>query len=646
MKVIFLPFLLVFSWSLTAQTAVELYETTNAKKSLRAAQALVNDGRYKLAKKQLEHTIKLKDNFAVAYRELGTVNMELGLYEAAISAYEHSFDMDPKLSRAAFFECGEAHFKLAIMDKASYYYRQFKEMKGKAYANKAKESGLEINYELLLPEREENLAYIQNMDTTSPVKIHWEGNRINSIEDDYLPTITNDGQHLVFTRKEKHRDENVMVSKRQSTEWGKAKYFSNKLNTKENEGMAKFEAHGKAFYFAGCQRADTEGGCDIYRAAVRNGEIGEVTRVEGQLNSHYWDSQPSISCDGKSLFFASSREGGLGGADIWVSYLQANDEWSAAENLGNAVNTAGDEEAPFISSDGNTLYFSSTGHQGQGDGDLFISRKINGRWSKAVNMGYPINSPAKELGFYLQGDGKSAYFSSARGGGEGGLDIYSFDLPADLQPAATVHLEGYVFNEATQEPIACEVTIGRDKDKWTMQSDESGWFFLCVPGNKAYSFQVNVEGFEDYIEANYLMSQDNTTPIKVAIPLQPKTAISEEPQPKLVAKGHTVIEKRIQFFFEFDSYEISKNTAFQLNSMADLLKKEAVWKVEVVGYADQSGDAAYNQKLSEKRAQAIVDYLSAQGVTNSIVRSEGKGAIAGDKDKENRSRRVDLVLRK
>ncbi len=641
MKTLFILSLILFSGlSVTAQVHKEYVETGNAKKSLRLAQRFVSLGQYELARKQLEYTIKIKDDFAVAYRELGIVLLEMRDYEGAIEYYEKSFKLDSKLSRAAFFECGEAYFKSNQPDQALEYFEKFKNYSVKNYANKEKESGLEYTYQKYLEERMENCKFIASIDSSlilpSPINL---GPSINSDKDEYLPTITSDGTKLVYTRQIKVRNEDVMISKFENEHWQESKPFGKAINTKSSEGMAKFETHGRAFYFAGCMRFDTQGGCDIYQALLNNGDVSEVKRVDGFLNSEYWDSQPSITCDGKFMFFSSARKGGLGGADIYVSELSPNGYWGKPKNLGKSINSHGDEEAPFISTDGRTLYFSSNGHKGQGEGDLFVSRKQGDTWSKPQNLGYPINTPAKELGFYVQGDGKTAYMSSARGGGEGGLDIYTFELPEDLRPNPTVHLEGFVKNAATDEPLEANVVISKGDEMWVMRSDKTGWFFLCLPGNETYSIQVNQDGYQYYINSAQLNSQENITPFQKEIFLTPIP-------PKVVKEKVEIKQKQIQFFFDFDSYQLNQNAVEELDKLTTFLKKDNSWEVEVVGYADSKGNAHYNKKLSQKRAGAIVQFLKNEGININVIRNEGKGSVNKDNSKDMEFRRVDVVLSK
>ena len=640
MRILWMVLLLFYSGFVHSQVHREYVETGNAKKSLQIAQRLVSLGQYELAKKQLEYTIKIKDDFAVAYRELGIVLLELHDYKKAIEIYEASFKLDSKLSRAAFFECGEAFFRSGKPDKALEYYEIYKNYSVKKYANKHKESGLELTYDGYLKERMENCQFIATIDSSqvlpSPINL---GPSINSDKDEYLPTITNDGLQLVYTRQIKFRDEDVMISRFKEGNWGESKPFGKAINTHSSEGMAKFETHGKAFYFSGCMRSDTEGGCDIYQALLENGDVSEVKRVDGFLNSEYWDSQPSITCDGKFMFFSSARKNGLGGADLYVSELNPKGYWGKPKNLGRNINTDGDEEAPFISTDGSTLYFSSNGHPGQGEGDLFVSRKVGDGWSKPENLGYPINTPAKELGFYVQGDGKTAYMSSSRGDGQGGLDIYKFELPEHLRPQPTVHLEGLVKNAETGEPIETNVVISKNDKIWVVRSDKTGWFFLCLPGNQGYSFQVNEDGYKYFINSAQLNSQENITPYQQEILLVPI--------PKKVLKQKVELkQKQIQFFFDFDSYELNENANTELNKLISFLKEDNTWDVEVVGYADSKGNAAYNKVLSQKRAGAIVNFLTKEGININVVRNEGKGSVSDDNAEDMQFRRVDVILTK
>jgi len=623
----------------------------SATKSLQIAQQLINAGKYKKAKRQLKYTIKRKENFAVAFRELGHVCLQLRDYQEAIEAFEQSFDLDPKISRAAFFECAEAMLKMNQASKALFYYNRFVEMKEQSYVNAKRESGLEQAYESYIDQRFVNCRTVINMgeDSIEDSFLTNLGGGINSKDDDYMPTLTPDRELMIFTRKRGNENEDILRSRFKGGKWKKVDDYIDDINTKTNEGMTRFATHGETFYFAGCHREDTEGGCDIYEARFRADETVEVTRLEGNLNSHYWDSQPTISCDGKRMFFSSSRPEGNGGADIWISYLLENGNWSLPQNAGPSINTLGDEEAPFIAPDGKTLYFTSTGHDvNMGDGDLFISVFENGSWSPAQNLGTPYNSTSKELGIWLSSDGKTAFLSSDRPGGHGGLDMYQVDLPEDIQPAPVVHISGKVIDPVLEKPVSTAVHVSQGAQKQTIKTDDEGWFFVCLQGKKAASFRVTHPAYKEYIEAVYLNPQDNTQAHEVIISLQGKN----RPAPTLAAnkwtaKGQPTIEVK-QFFFEINSSDLDPTNQQRLDKLASRLQKELDWNIEVVGYADSQGDKAYNLRLSEQRASNIVAYLKNRGIPGArLVQQTGKGAVEANGDNNKRlHRRVDVILKR
>jgi len=229
--------------------------------------------------------------------------------------------------------------------------------------------------------------------------------------------------------------------------------------------------------------------------------------------------------------------------------------------------------------------------------------------------------------------------ASARGGGQGGLDIYKFELPEDLRPMPTVHIEGYVKHAETGEPMETNVVIAHNDEMWVMRSDKTGWFFLCLPGNRNYSFQVNHEGFKYHVSSSQLNAQENITPFQKEILLQP---IPKE----IVREKVEIKQKQVQFFFDFDSHKLNHNAVTELDKLVSFLKKDDSWSIEVVGFADSKGNAAYNKKLSQKRAGAIVDFLNNEGISINVIRNEGKGSVKDAKANDMQYRRVDVILSK
>lgn len=652
---IYRSLLILICFTISQTADAQLLRTVKAIRSLRMAQAHINKDELKEAKIELERTIKIKNDFAIAYRELGRVNLELTEFDAAIDAYEKSFALDSALSRAAYYECGEAYFRLSKFDKAATYFNRYDVMKDARYTNAKKEVALESKHDRQVATRTENYLFALDAFKTPTLGLGEGpfnlGKRINSSQDDYLPTISGDGLIMVYTTQQTYNPlgvptgENIFISKMINNQWTFGSNFNSTLNTENNEGMAKFAADERFMYFAGCSRSDSKGGCDIYQIQLNNIDVVEIKPLQGKLNSEGWDSQPSITCDGTVMYFASSREGGYGGSDIWRSFRLKDGSWSIAENLGPTINTAGDEESPFIAPDGVTLYFSSTGHPGMGDGDIFMTRiqQVNSDkvwdWLKPSNLGYPINSPFQEVGLFVKADGKTAYYASSRLEGEGGLDIYEFTLPEHYRPFDMVFIEGQVKDEFTEKPLQVTLDIMRNGKKWELQTDENGWYFMCLPTQKAYAFQVNNPNYEYYMEATFLPAQNNAIPFRFDISLIPKRR-TVKPTPT----GPTELSYGV--FFDFDNFALDDKARGQLNELVRKLETESGWEVEIIGYTDDSGDIAYNQMLSEQRAKAVVTYLENAGIKVKSIKQEGKGAVKSDTDDKEKNRRVEIIIRK
>ncbi len=644
--------LLFCGWILfsNAQPGVSFIETQNALESLKIAQTLINQEKYEKARFQLQETIRMKKDFAVAYRELGKVLLKLEEYQQAAKDLETSFELDAKLSRSAYFECGEAYFKSGVFDEALKYFQKYKELEEEKFTNSKKESGLEQDYNIQAPIRIQNIEYIKAHPPTQ-VKEHPThlGNDINTKKDEYFPYLSAREGHLLFTRKGKYSDENIHVSALKKEKWGRASRLSD-INTEMNEGMAKLSTNERALYFAACFWEGTEGGCDLYAAEYDEGDVSNPQIIEGAINSSSWDSQPVVSCDGQHLYFSSTRPGGYGGADIYLSIKQSNGDWGKPQNLGPEINTPGDEEAPFIAQDGLTLYFTSNGWPGYGDGDIFISKKFKSGWQAPKNLGFPINTQFKEFGLFLSPNAQTAYYASAREGGQGGLDLYSFEMPETFRPEEMLLVSGQIKNASDGEPIETVIDITPEVGR-VISSDEKGWFFTCLPTKKVYAFQVDEPGFEFFMEAMLLEGQEGNNSISLEFELTPEG--SEAPaqaQSRVVAPSFKplptagIIEKNYKIFFGFDEAEINFTNEQFLKDVIRDMAGHINWEVEIVGYADASGNAEYNKKLSERRATAVYNYLTGKGVVIDNVKYEGRGSGASGDDKQNR--RVEIRLRR
>lgn len=622
-------------------------EDLNLKKSpkmlVRDAERLINTLDFDKARIFLEKAIELKDNFVIAYRLLGLVYARLDDYPAAFEAYRKQFELDPGLSRAAFYECGMACMMLNDYEKALGYFTLYQNADPSDY--KSDEQTVQDSYNREIDQNIRNCEFARALDTSIvyPVATNL-GKGINSAADEYLPTLSGDNRWLIYTSNRSGED--IWMSKlEKSNRWSTARTLSKAINTPRNEGMAKVTVCGRTIYFSACGWENVEGGCDIFEADfdTRNdfAVIDDVRPSKG-LNSRKWDSQPAISCDGKTMYFASTREGSLGGTDLWMSTLGDDDIWDPPVNMGKVINTAADEEAPYIAPDGKTLYFSSNGHPGFGDADIFrTTRDDQGNWSVPVNIGPSVNTAYREAGIVISANGTECYFASSRSKGIGGLDIYTVPVTKSIAPiGVNVMMDAYVYDAMTKDPIEdVKVKLGRTGiAKMDFKTDENGRFFVCLPGSSTYSYILTKEGYETYVGANYFEQKEGEFTQRIEILLVPeqKTAfVSSNPKPKP--------KKKLSLYFDTGAFEISALQQEQLQKLMLQFKKLDQLEIKVTGFADDVGNATYNLNLSRERAKNAAVFLSRLGVPFKNIKYEGGGVVQGNIAKHQK-RRVEVEV--
>jgi outer membrane protein OmpA-like peptidoglycan-associated protein/Tol biopolymer transport system component len=645
MKLIqFLSFILLISFSAKPMNA-----------QVRVLQGLVEDaerqfnqGNYDAARATLTEVLKKKSDFAVAHRVLAMVYLKLGDPTLAVEHYEKVFDIKANLSRGAYYEAGEAYMKLYSYSKALELFLLYKHSQAKDY--KTDEQTAQRSYDRFVDRNIASCEYSLEMGFTGTIDrpILMKGN-INTKSDEFLPTLTSDGNLLLFTSN-RDGNENILMTRKKDGEWDGAKSIGNAINTNYNEGMAKFTVCGRYIYFSACAWENVKGGCDIYVAEYdTKADIIDKVEPSKGLNSEFWDSQPSISCDGNTMYFASSRKGGFGGTDIWVSKLQENGSWGPAENLGRAINTEGDEEAPFIAPDGLTLYFASDGHPGLGESDIYKSvvRDDTKAWATPTNLGESINSPYREAGIVISPDGMMAYFSSARPDGKGALDIYETTLKNELKPKVdNVLLDGYLYDEKTKEVVENATVRVRsgNKSMGNFKSDKDGRFFMCVPSGASYSYIVDKAGYDNFVGADYFERAEGEPVKKIEIYMSPKGAVATavtDPTPSV--QPQVRLRRNLSVYFESGKHELSEVQKEQIRKLITQFDDVATLKLNVTGFADDVGDREFNLELSQKRASFVSEYIKELGVTTGQINSDGKGVIDTNMAKHQK-RRVEIII--
>ncbi|MDB5191927.1 MAG: outer rane lipoprotein omp16 precursor [Segetibacter sp.] len=466
------------------------------------------------------------------------------------------------------------------------------------------------------------------------------GDSINSPSSEYYPSITINDSQFVFTRRgEGFREDFFESTILPNKSYSRSRLIRGDINMESSKGAINISHDGEWLIFAGYNFQGGFGDFDLYISYYTPEGWSEPLNLGRNINTEFWESAPTISSDKRALYFSSNRYGGYGGKDIYVSYRLPNGRWGAAQNMGPQVNSAGDEEAPFIHADNATLYYSSNGLLGYGDKDLFLIRKgPNNKWSAPENLGYPINTIEHEGSLFVAADGKTSFYASDRSDSRGGLDIYTFELRPNVRPAKTLYVQGKVYDMKTGKglPSGVElVDMSTQQPVTNIQTDETGHYFITLPVGKDYAFSVNRKGYLFYTDIYRLSNQSPDSTYDKDIPLKP------------VELNASVILKNI--LFETNSAQLQKISLIDINRLLNLLKENPSLKVQINGYTDNVGKPADNLKLSAARSKSVVDYLIAQGVEAARLTFKGFGEtklIAENKTETGRAqnRRTEFVI--
>ncbi len=564
----------------------------------------------------LERAVNIDGEFCEAYLVMGQAYFELEEYKNAVVAFSEAVSIDPNFYPVAYYNMGLAYMKVGDYKPARDAFEQFL-------------SFTDISGRLrdLAGKRMKSCDFaieaLKNPVPFDPVPLD---ESVNTSADEYWPTMTADEQTLIFTRQtiadpEKgdfrgNLREDFYISRRVGENWQTARLMGDPIASEQNEGAPSITADGRKIYFTACNRDDGYGSCDIY-VAQRHGDTWSEPRNLGPpINTPAWEAQPSVSADGKTLYFASNRSGGKGEMDIWKSRLGNKGEWSEPANLGDVINTTGSEMSPFIHLDDRTLYFASDGHVGMGGKDLFVSRQgDDGEWSKPENLGYPINTHHDEIGMTINSRGDMAYFASDRIEGKG-KNIYVFELHKEVRPKEVSYMKGTVFDADTKRRLHARFQLIDVKTSEVVTeawSDEyNGEFLIPIVTGKDYALNVSGEGYLFYSEHFSLADfAGHSDPFLMDIELQP------------AKKGEKVVLNNI--FFEFDSYTLREESMAELNKLYEFMKANPSLRIRINGHTDSTGTAAYNLELSEKRAESVVDYLRNIGIDANRMEFKGFG---------------------
>lgn len=480
---------------------------------------------------------------------------------------------------------------------------------------------------------------------------------ISTPENEYLPIITADNQMAFFTREsklasekntliqsEKYKEKFMFSQLQPDGKFDPGEEMPDPFNLNDNEGGATLTVDNKTLYYTVCKYTlnHTYYNCDIYYSEYVDGEWTPIKSVSDKINlPTTWESQPSISADGKTLYFVSDRTDGYGGYDIYRSIKTEKGEWGTPINLGPSINSSGNEKSPFIHPDGKTLYFSSDGWLGLGGYDIFYSRlNDDGTWSTPVNIGYPINSPDDEVGFFVSTDGQKGYFASNKLKGVGGWDLYSFDLYEKAKPGKVLFVSGTVKAESETEMARTRIELKNMETKKISEiplDSITGKYVAVAPFNNDYIMTVKREGY--VYETRYIAKVDSIYRMPAHLDL--------EIQHIELNKSYPIND----IYFAFNSYNLTSESEAVLDLLIEFLEENPTIYIEIQGHTDNIGNDADNMKLSANRAKSVFNYLITSKIDSERLTYKGYGKtvpVASNDTEEGRAknRRTVFVIKR
>jgi len=577
-------------------------------------------------------------------------------YRSGISMLEQAVKRDPDFAEAHEL-LAEYYFGFRDYDKTIYHLERVLELRGnrdqtgvtyyylaQAYYKKgAYEEALDkINKYLKIGDsREKYTSEIRLFIESCEFAIHAQNNpvafeplnlgpTVNTKYHEYFPTLTVDGKTLLFTRRipapgtELGEQEDFYFTHYVDRQWTEAESMPENINTTNNEGAPTFAPDGRTLVFVACVDAygsyganrTGKGSCDLYITKKVGTQWRNPVNLPGLVNTLNWETQPSLSSDGKTIYFIRGINGRDGSKqqDIYRAFVQDDGTWSKADRLPDIINSSMREESVFIHPDGRTLYFSSDGHPGFGGLDIFMSTMDDdGNWSKPVNLGYPINTAYDENSLLVAANGEIAFFASDRTGGEGGLDLYSFEMPESIRPTKTLYMQGVVFDARTKRPLGGRfelIDLANGQTIITSDADKlTGEFLVTLPTKRDYVINVSYPGYNFYSLNFSLKNHTGDEPYQLNIPLQP-----------IVADAIVRLEN---IFFDLAKSTLRKESEIELNKLVQYLLDNPSVKIEIGGHTDSRGNNKDNLELSQNRANAVLDYLITKGIAPSRLTSKG-----------------------
>jgi outer membrane protein OmpA-like peptidoglycan-associated protein/tetratricopeptide (TPR) repeat protein len=664
-----LPFLL-FTHFLSAQDEEskdhkKLCNEDIQKKALALYEKGIDKKKYKKPERLdfLKKAVEIEPDFAEAYLAVGlefafTCKLDNKPFTPTLPFFYKAIAACPQIHSEPYYYIGFDYYERQMNDSAIKYLQKFIAFKDDDEKKFAKDwDGEMYQAKMMVRSAKKEMGLKKNVQFDPKVITG-----VSTDRDEYLAYISPDDKSCYFVRRlpiknmnqvfESDKEKEVfMVAQRDKTGlFNSGEPMSAPFNTTDdNQGGCSISIDNKCLYFAMMRE---EGGmqpnCDLYVSDNSSGEWGEIRKLSANVNHpKYWDSQPSIASDGLTLYFASDRPGGYGGIDLYCTQKDpVTGQWSVPKNLGPNINTKGDEKTPFIHSDSETLYFSSTGQFGFGGYDIFYVRKNEkGEWGEPENIGSPINGATDDTGFFVSTDAKTGYFFSydepkVRGKGIGRYDLFGFDLYKEARPQQVSFAKGNIKDSSGNKISGAVLEVKDIKTKQTSYAtvdSASGEYMIAV--KKKNDLVLTVKKEDIVFNAKILY-------IKDVLPMEAEPVVVNL-DVKEAKEGSSFVIDNI--LYNTNSAEIKPESRIILESFAQYLKENPKIKIEIEGHTDNVGNPKDNEALSTNRAFSVKAMLEEFGVDGKRILAKGFGQnkpLADNKTEEGRAknRRTEFLI--
>jgi outer membrane protein OmpA-like peptidoglycan-associated protein/tetratricopeptide (TPR) repeat protein len=608
--------LLLSTWTLLA-AAQDYTSMKNAssklKEAYRKAYSYQGQRDFAAAEKAYKKLLKKAPNFVEAHLQLGGLYQGTARPDLAHASFKKAAEIAPDYNPKVYLALGNL-----AMQKEDY---------AEAAARFEKFLSYENNHPNLVKIAMKKLgdARFRPQALANPVPFEPKnlGTAINTKGREYFPSITVEDE-LVYTvqlEAGQRGQEDLYGSRYVDGAWQQGRALPN-INTAENEGAQSISADGTLLVFTVCNRPGDFGSCDLYYARKINGRWTAPQNMGAPINTGNWESQPSIGPNAETLYFVRGGARGQGDKNIYQAQLQTDGTWGTPTPL-ETLNTPYNEGSPSIHPDGKTLYFSSQGHPGMGGFDLFVARlQADGSWSAPINLGYPINTSEQEEALAVNRQGTLAYLASNREGGQGSMDLYSFELPTLVRPTPITYVKGRVLHAHTQAPLSANVELvdlNTQQVITRLRTPKDGQFVVCLPVGE-YALRAQKQGYL-FFSARYDLRLPTSLeqPYPLEARLQPVVEKTDENTPK----NEPIVLENV--FFATASAKLEDRSKAELEELKKLLHLYPTMRILLSGHTDNVGSPEDNQALSDARARAVREYLIQAGIAANRLESRGFG---------------------